>query len=140
MNFAERKTLVTAKFTERFGAAPEVWSRAPGRVDLMGSHTDYNLGYVMTMTIDRDTWIAARPRPDRRVAIYSLNVEGGGEFDLDRIEFDPAVPWLNYVRGVAKFLQEEHSLTGMDALVHSTVPFSSGVSSSAALEMAVGVM
>ena len=45
-----------------FGGAPAVWARAPGRVDLMGSHTDYNLGYVMTMTIDRDTWIAARPR------------------------------------------------------------------------------
>ncbi|HTP11136.1 MAG TPA: galactokinase [Anaerolineae bacterium] len=140
MNFAERKTYITQKFMEKFGNAPEVWSRAPGRVDLMGSHTDYNLGYVMTMTIDRDTWIAARPRTDRKVAIDSLNVEGGGEFDLDRIEFDAAVPWLNYVRGMAKFLQEEHLLTGMDALVHSTVPFSSGVSSSAALEMAVGVM
>ena len=139
MNFAERKTFVTKKFVERYGASPEVWSRAPGRVDLMGSHTDYNLGYVMTMSIDRDTWIAARPRSDRRVAIYSLNVEGGGEFDLDRIEFDASVPWLNYVRGMAKFLQEEHPLVGMDALVHSTVPFSGGVSSSAALEMAVGV-
>src|SRR5512143_3321357 len=141
MNFAERKTLVTAKFTERFGTVPEVWSRAPGRVDLMGSHTDYNLGYVMTMTIDRDTWIAARPRDDRKVAIDSLNVEGGGEFDLDRIEYDAAAPWINYVRGVAKFLQAAgHSLIGFDGLVHSTVPFSSGVSSSAALEMAVGVM
>ena len=66
----------------------KLWSRAPGRVDLMGSHTDYNLGYVMTMTIDRDTWIAARPRDDRKVAIYSLNVEGGSEFDLDQIEHD----------------------------------------------------
>ena len=80
MNFAERQSLVTAKFLERFAAAPELWSRAPGRVDLMGSHTDYNLGYVMTMTIDRDTWIAARPRDDRKVAIYSLNVDGGSEF------------------------------------------------------------
>lgn len=141
MNFAERKTFVTEKFIERFGAAPEFWARAPGRVDLMGSHTDYNLGYVMTMTIDRDTWIAARPRPDRKVAIYSLNVEGGSEFDLDQIEHDTQALWTNYVRGVAKFLQAAgHSLTGFDGLVHSTVPFSSGVSSSAAMEMAVGVM
>ncbi len=140
MNFAERKTFVAEKFVERFGSAPEIWSRAPGRVDLMGSHTDYNLGYVMTMTIDRDTWIAARPRPDRRVTIYSLNTEGGGEFDLDHIERDATALWTNYVRGVAKFLQEAgHSLVGLDCLVHSSVPFSSGVSSSAAMEMAAGV-
>jgi galactokinase len=93
------------------------------------------------MTIDRDTWIAARPRADRRVAIYSLNVAGGSEFDLDRIEYDSVTPWTNYVRGVAKFLQAAgHSLAGFDGLVHSTVPFSSGVSSSAAIEMAAGVM
>ena len=140
MNFAERKSFIAEKFAERFGATPELWSRAPGRVDLMGSHTDYNLGYVMTMTIDRDTWVAARPRTDRKVAIDSLNVEGGGEFDLDRIEHDAVAPWTNYVRGVARFLREQHLLGGMDALVHSTVPFSSGVSSSAALEMSVGVM
>src|SRR5512139_1178161 len=141
MNFAERKSLVAGKFAERFGAAPELWSRAPGRVDLMGSHTDYNLGYVMTMTIDRDTWIAARPRDDRKVVIYSLNTEGGGEFKLDQIEHDTAAPWTNYVRGVARFLEAAgHRLTGFDGLVHSTVPFSSGVSSSAAIEMAAGVM
>jgi galactokinase len=141
MNVAERKTFVAAKFAERFGTAPEAWTRAPGRVDLMGSHTDYNLGYVMTMTIDRDTWIAARPRADRKVAIYSLNVEGGSQFDLDRIERDAETPWTNYVRGVAKYLEAAgHALTGFDGLVHSTVPFSSGVSSSAAIEMAAGVM
>lgn len=140
MNFAERKTFVAEKFAERFDSAPEIWSRAPGRVDLMGSHTDYNLGYVMTMTIDRDTWIAARPRPDRKVTIYSLNTEGGGEFDLDHIERDSVAPWTNYVRGVAKFMQEAgHRLVGLDCLVHSTVPFSSGVSSSAAMEMAAGI-
>jgi galactokinase len=75
VNFAERRSLVAAQFAERFGAAPEVWSRAPGRVDLMGSHTDYNLGYVMTMTIDRDTWIAARPRADAGSPSIRLNVE-----------------------------------------------------------------
>ena len=141
MNYADRKSFVAEKFAEKFDAAPEVWARAPGRVDLMGSHTDYNLGYVMTMTIDRDTWIAARPRADRKVTVYSLNVEGGGEFDLDQIEFDAAVPWLNYVRGVAKYLQAAgYPMKGFDGLVHSSVPFSSGVSSSAALEMAAGVM
>jgi galactokinase len=138
---AERKNWVSEKFKERFGRAPDVWSRAPGRVDLMGSHTDYNLGFVMTMTIDRDTWIAARPRPDRIVAIHSLNVDGGGEFDLDHIEHDPIDRWTDYVRGVAQALQEAgYALTGFDGLIHSTVPFGSGLSSSAAIEMATGVM
>ena len=74
MHNDDRKQWVSEKFKDRFGHAPEIWSRAPGRVDLMGSHTDYNLGFVMTLTIDRDTWIAARPHSDRHVAIYSLNV------------------------------------------------------------------
>ena len=84
-----------------------MWARAPGRVDLMGSHTDYNLGYVLTQAIDRDTWIAARPRSDGQVAIESLNLEGRGEFQIDQIEYDAVVPWTNYVRGVASVLQEE---------------------------------
>jgi len=140
MSPLERQAFVTEKFIEQFGHTPTLWSRAPGRVDLMGSHTDYNLGYVMTMTIDRDTWIAARPRADRKVAIYSLNTAGGGEFDLDHIERDLNIAWTNYVRGVAKCLLEAgHLLVGLDCLIHSTVPFSSGVSSSAALEMATAV-
>ena len=137
MDARERREAVAGAFRQRFGSDPEVWVRAPGRVDLMGSHTDYNLGYVMTMTLDRDTWIAARPRNDGRGAIDSLNLEGGGEFDLARIEHDPVSPWTDYVRGVARVLQSAgHLLTGFDGLIHSTVPFGSGLSSSAALEMA----
>ena len=58
-----RQQYMSQEFRRIFGGDPAVWARAPGRVDLMGSHTDYNMGYVMTMTIDRDTWLAARPRP-----------------------------------------------------------------------------
>ncbi len=137
MNVQERKEWVSAAFQRQFGAQPQVWGRAPGRVDLMGSHTDYNQGYVLTMTLDRDTWIAARRRDDRRVNVYSLNVPGGGNFDLDDIRHDDVTPWTNYIRGVAASLQEAgHTLTGFDGLVHSTVPFGSGLSSSAAIEMA----
>jgi galactokinase len=141
MDREERYALINEKFKEIYKGPPEIWTRAPGRVDLMGSHTDYNMGFVMTMTIDRDTWIAAKPRQDREVTLYSLNVEGGGTFDLDNIAPDPANSWTNYVRGVAKYLQEAgYQLTGFDGLIHSTVPFSSGLSSSAALEMAAAVL
>jgi galactokinase len=107
----------------------------------MGSHTDYNLGYVLTQAIDRNTWIAAHPRHDGKVIVQSLNLDGGGEFDLARIEYDTAVPWTNYVRGVAAVLREEgYPLRGFDGLIHSTIPFGSGLSSSAALEVATAVL
>jgi galactokinase len=93
----------------------------------MGSHTDYNMGFVMTMTIDRDTWIAARPREDNQITIYSCNVPGGALFSLDDIQRDEAVPWTNYVRGVAAMMRASgQDLRGFDGLVHSTVPFGSG--------------
>jgi galactokinase len=136
-----RREHMTAAFVTHYATQPTAWVRAPGRVDLMGSHTDYNLGYVLTLPIDRDTWIAARPRADGLVCIYSLNLPGGGSFELEAISHDPSSPWTNYVRGVAAVLQAEgYMLAGFDALVHSTVPLSSGLSSSAALECATGVL
>ena len=136
-----RQRQMTGAFIERYKVEPTIWVRAPGRVDLMGSHTDYNQGYVLTLPIDRDTWIAARPRPDRVVRVHSLNVEEGSSFSLDAITYDETLPWTNYVRGVAAVLQAEgYPLIGLDGLVHSTVPLSSGLSSSAALECATAVL
>jgi galactokinase len=130
-----------AAFTALYRTEPTIWVRAPGRVDLMGSHTDYNLGYVLTMPIDRDTWIAARPRIGRVVRVHSLNVDQGSGFSLDAIAYDETAPWANYVRGVADVLKAEgYKLTGFDGVVHSTVPLSSGLSSSAALEAATAVL
>ena len=128
---------VKQQFRAIYGGEPSIWVQAPGRVDLMGSHTDYNLGYVLTMPINRNTWIAAAPRDDRKVAVQSLNVEGSHTFDLDAISPCEDVPWVDYVQGVADVLQQEgNTLRGFNGLVHSTVPFGSGLSSSAALEVA----
>ena len=136
MNANKRKSTVSKEFEQQFGQVPTLWVQAPGRVDLMGNHTDYNEGYVMTMAIDRNIWLAARPRQDPKVSIYSLNVQGGGEFDLNDIRHDEEFPWTDYVRGVAAVFRDEgFSLTGFDGLVHSTIPFGSGLSSSAALEV-----
>jgi galactokinase len=141
MNAWERKTLLENEFVRRFGKSPTLFVQAPGRVDLMGSHTDYNLGYVLTQAVDRNTWIAARPRADCIVRIASLNVEGSSEFHLSAIERDEVAPWTNYVRGVADVFQKEgYVLTGFDGLIHSTIPFGSGLSSSAALEVSTAVL
>jgi galactokinase len=132
-----RREAIQLEFAKLYGGPPSDWLRAPGRVDLMGSHTDYNDGHVLTMTVDRDTWIAVRRRDDRRVAIASLNLPGTADFSLAAIERDPVVPWTDYVRGAARVLQEDGAdLAGFDALLHSSVPFGSGLSSSAAIEIA----
>jgi galactokinase len=132
---------MTEVFDRAYQAAPTTWVRAPGRVDLMGSHTDYNMGYVLTLPIDRDTWIAARPRADRLVRVRSLDIEGLSMFDLDWIRRDEAHPWADYVRGVVSmFAEAGYALSGFDALVHSTVPIGSGLSSSAALECATAAL
>ena len=136
----ERRSRLAAQFHSLFGSEPGGFARAPGRVDLMGSHTDYNLGFVMTMTVDRDTWLAFRPRADGKVRVHSSNLGTASEFELSAVTHDPANPWTDYVRGVAWALQEAgHVLTGFDGLIESTIPFGSGLSSSAALEMAAAV-
>jgi galactokinase len=137
MNTLERKTWIVKEFEQLYGAEPTIWTRAPGRVDLMGSHTDYNEGFILTMTIDRDAWIAARPRGDDVIRIHSFNLGEGDRFSLGAIEHNRRAPWINYVSGVAKILQEAgFALCGFDGLLHTTVPLGGGLSSSAALEMA----
>lgn len=137
MTRKQRKARIEQEFIARFGQEPTLWVQAPGRVDLMGSHTDYNEGFVMTMSIDRESWIAMRPRDDRKVRVASLNLEGSSEFSLENISHDESVLWTNYVRGVASVLLEQgHELQGFDGLIDSTIPFGSGLSSSAALEVA----
>jgi len=137
----QRRDLIAQAFLTRYGVPPTTWCRAPGRVDLMGSHTDYNLGAVLTLPINRDTWIAARPNPSQVVNLHSINLGTDASFALDSSEKCPMHPWIDYVHGVAAALQESgFPLLGFDGVIHSTVPLRSGLSSSAALECAVATV
>lgn len=141
MNDHARRQRIRQSFAERFGGEPRLWCRAPGRVDLMGSHTDYNLGAVLTLPIDRDVWIAAHPNHSRQVNLHSLNLGSGGSFDLDSEARNPAQPWLDYVHGVALELRQAGlPPAGFDGVVHGTVPLGGGLSSSAALECAAATV
>jgi galactokinase len=147
----ERVQLMTSRFRELYGREPEGWVRAPGRAELLGTDTDDNQGYVLTMSIHLDTWIAFAPSEatrsgtDRstrsRVRVHSLNVDEGTEFVVGREPGEPASSWDRYVNGVSKILGEKgHRPVGADAVVHSTVPIGGGLSSSASLEVAAALM
>jgi len=132
---------VTQEFERRFGGPPTFVVRAPGRVNLIGEHTDYNDGFVLPMAIDRAIWIAMRPRGDQRVVGHSLDFEQPVEFSVEEVEqvsVSEATPaWGEYLRGVAWALQEAgHTLQGWEGVVASDVPIGASLSSSAALEMA----
>ncbi len=130
-------------FLERFGQPPEWLVRAPGRVNLIGEHTDYNSGFVLPAAIDRAVWIALRHRDDRQVVACSLDFGNQGQFHLDRLhadqdrEHDDSLAWLEYLKGVAWSLQERgFQLAGWEGVVQGDVPVGAGLSSSAALEVA----
>ncbi|UCG23043.1 MAG: galactokinase, partial [Chloroflexota bacterium] len=130
------KQMVVDAFRARFGGPPAVLARSPGRVNLIGEHTDYNDGFVLPMAIDRAIWIALRPRADRQVHVSSLDFEGSGQFDLASFQHEEE-GWLEYIKGTAWALSAEgHSLSGWEGVFAGDVPIGAGLSSSAALELA----
>jgi galactokinase len=130
----ETKTLEQS-FTTYFNAKPEFLVRAPGRVNLIGEHTDYNDGFVLPMAIDRAIWIALSPRSDTQVRIRSLDLEVDSAFDLHSLTKGKG--WLEYIKGVAnELLKAGHELRGFDAVMTGDVPRAAGLSSSAAVELA----
>ena len=127
---------IVAHFTQRFGEAPAVVVRAPGRVNLIGEHTDYNDGFVLPLAIDRAAWIALRPRNDCRVSVHSIDYKEAREFDLDALKHEKA-GWIEYLKGVGWCLQDAGmNLRGFEGVLAGDVPLGAGLSSSAALEMA----
>lgn len=125
-------------FQRTFGHDPVLVSEAPGRVNLIGEHTDYNLGYVLPVAIDRTVAAASAPGDDGRVRVYSADFGECDEFSLARIERTQGASWRNYVRGVAWALARAgHSARGVELAIAGDVPRGAGLSSSAALEVAV---
>jgi galactokinase len=126
------------EFRRLWGGEPRLF-HAPGRVNLIGEHTDYNDGFVMPAALDLSTIAAVRPRADRRLRVRSLAFPETAEFALDQPDPAPRHDWTDYVRGVAVMLERAgHRLVGADLLVGTAIPLGAGMSSSAALEVAAG--
>lgn len=136
---SNQTSFITQKFEETFGGPPTFIAAAPGRVNLIGEHTDYNDGYVFPVAIDKYINIAARKRPDRRVTLHALDVDDSWEFNLDTLPTIPpqAPTWSRYFIGVASLLQTSgREIPGIDAVITGDVPIGAGLSSSAALSVA----
>ena len=124
-----------AGFVEHFGGPPSFMVRSPGRVNLIGDHTDYSEGFVLPIAIDRGLWLAMRPRPDRRVRIWAELGDEWAEIDLDQL--DQHRGWTAYIEGTAhEIMSEGVELLGFDGALTSDLPAGAGLSSSAALELA----
>jgi galactokinase len=124
------------RFLDLFGAQPAVF-RAPGRVNLIGEHTDYNDGFVMPCAIGLSTWVAISPRTDQKLVLRSEKFPKQFEFDLQNLPEHRVGDWCDYVLGIAIALQQAgHRLRGANILVQSEIPIGAGLSSSAAIEVA----
>jgi galactokinase len=140
---ADQANDLKRKFRRLYGRDARIY-RAPGRVNLIGEHTDYNDGFVMPAAIGFSTWVALATRDDRKLSIYSENFSERVEFDLSGINGNgarasAAAHWSDYVCGVAVTLERAgYALRGGDMLIWGEVPIGSGLSSSAAVEVAVG--
>ena len=137
----DRKEKITVKFEEIYGKEPEKYAIGPGRVDLLGIHTDYNDGFVLPIAVDMDVMVCGSKRSDTIIRIYSFNTDSLVEFDINSNNYDDKQKWSNYSRGVVKYLKEAGAeFGGADLVLESNLPIGSGLSSSAALESATGMI
>src|SRR5882762_3718169 len=132
-------TSIAERFRAKFGANPRVY-RAPGRVNLIGEHTDYNEGYVMPVALGFYCWVAISPRDDQKLVISSDGFSDTAEVELDSPEIHPRKTWSDYPVGVALELKRAGvPLRGANLLIHGEVPMGAGLSSSAAIEVATAL-
>ncbi|HJG21633.1 galactokinase [Enterococcus durans] len=140
----EIKRSLNTKFAEIFGPKQTAQYFSPGRINLIGEHTDYNGGHVFPASITYGTQGVATSRKDNKVLVYSTNFEDDGviSFTLNELDYDKQAGWANYVKGMILKLKEtgytfDH---GFELLVEGTIPNGAGLSSSASLELLVGVV
>lgn len=140
---------LTQAFVSHFQRPHQAVFQAPGRVNLIGEHTDYNDGFVLPCAINFYTWVLAAPRDDQQIRVLALDYQQHDEFDLPTpfpntttltLAHHPHYSWANYVRGVANsLLQQGYPLRGCDIAISGNVPKGAGLSSSASLEVALGL-
>ena len=130
---------ISSLFTAYFNTSPEVTSHAPGRVNLIGEHTDYNQGFVFPVAINFGTDIAAAKRDDGIIKVVAVDYDNEcASFSLDNIEHQPQPGWLNYVKGVCQVVRAKYpQLGGANLVVTGNVPQGAGLSSSASFEVAI---
>ncbi len=124
-------------FAERFGRPCRVVARGPGRVNLIGEHTDYHEGFVLPIACEQSTWVACAGRDDSVACVISHSIDARHDWSLGRWRRGESPHWSGYVAGVAELLRERGApISGFDMLIASDVPIGGGLSSSAALEVA----
>jgi len=130
---------LSATFQQFYGESPALVAHAPGRVNLIGEHTDYNEGFVFPAAINFGTWVAASKRSDSLINVTAMDYDNQqNEFSLDDIQYDESQSWANYVRGVVKVLKQAiPDFEGANLLVTGNVPQGAGLSSSASFEIAI---
>jgi galactokinase len=127
-------------FRKHFAQPPVHVVRAPGRLELLGNHTDYNDGLVLSLAIDKHIEFAASPRADGKIELVSSAFPGREIFSVDQFQKNPTAPWTDYIKGVlAQLRRRGIHFKGFNAAIHGTIPPGAGMSSSAALEVATAL-
>lgn len=129
---------LSQSFEDIYQSSPEVLSFAPGRVNIIGEHTDYNLGYVLPAALNLRNYFLACRRQDEKVFLWAKNFKQKEEFSLQKISFSEKNHWANYIKGIFWILEKEgFNLQGIDGFIWGDIPLDAGLSSSAALEVSV---
>src|SRR5438874_9889519 len=131
---------VQTLFKRHFGFPPTHTVRAPGRLELLGNHTDYNEGLVMSLAVDKYIHMASAPRTDGKIELVSASFPERELFWMSDLKKNPATPWADYVKGVLDQLRKRGvHFTGFSAAITGDIPIGAGMSSSAALEVAAAL-